>query len=185
MKECILSVSCHAYQDYCVTGTGFSVQINQWNLTLTCLELKGKKWWGNQHRQTHNIMGKTGWKWNHLMHTPEHSKMLSQFFVSVRKVKAKVGHFISKYLLNLFLVSISCKRLQGVRRLREVYHCYQQLEKPIISKELKFAERMGQRTYHTSSSMAEPYWKWRTDHFYPLPISPQVSTNCIPPSHFW
>lgn len=33
MKEYILSVSCHAYQDYCVTCTGFPVQINQGNVT--------------------------------------------------------------------------------------------------------------------------------------------------------
>lgn len=61
MKEYILSVSCHAYQDYCVTCTGFPVQINQGNVTLTCSEMKRKKQ-GNQHRQTRvcEIQGGSG-----------------------------------------------------------------------------------------------------------------------------
>lgn len=59
--------------------------------------------------------------------------------------------------------------MQGIRRLKEsqIHCCYQQLEKPISSKQFKFAESMGQRPYHTSSSMAETYWKWKTDYFPP------------------
>lgn len=87
----------------------------------------------------------------HVHHTPlnrEEWLPRKKFFVS---------YFISTYLPDLFLASVLCKRLHGNRKLRElqVYHSYQQLEKPIISKKLKFAERRQWRPYHTSSSMAE------------------------------
>lgn len=89
MTECILHISCHAYRDYRVTCTGFPAEINQWNVTLTCSELKRKKQ-GNQYTHTQRIMWNTGWKWNHLTYTthpwtekngcPEKSSLLVTLF---------------------------------------------------------------------------------------------------------